>query len=80
MLILKRKIGETILIGDNVTVTVLEIERGRVSLAIGAPVEIRILRSELNGVPPRRRADHLIREYTVTAEQLAVGSGEDVTP
>lgn len=53
MLILKRKIGETICIGENVTVTVLEIERGRVSLAIGAPVEVRILRSEIVGTPPR---------------------------
>lgn len=47
MLVLQRKAGESILIGDNVKVTVLAVEGGRVRLAVDAPKEIQILRSEL---------------------------------
>ena len=47
MLILQRKEGESLLIGDNVEVTVLGVEAGRVRLAIQAPRSVTILRSEL---------------------------------
>lgn len=47
MLILQRKTGESVVIGEDVRVTVVSIEGGRVRLAISAPSEISILRSEL---------------------------------
>lgn len=47
MLVLTRKIGEAIQIGDQVTVEVLEVSGGRVRLGITAPSEIGICRSEL---------------------------------
>ena len=47
MLILQRKAGEALLIGDQIEVTVLSVEAGRVRLAIQAPKEVPILRSEL---------------------------------
>lgn len=47
MLILQRKEGESLFIGDEVEVTVLAVEAGRVRLAIQAPREVPILRSEL---------------------------------
>ena len=47
MLVLTRKIGEAIQIGDQVTVEVLEVTGGRVRLGITAPSEIGICRSEL---------------------------------
>ncbi len=47
MLILRRKAGETLLIGDNVKVTVLDAYDGGVRLAIDAPKEIPVLRAEL---------------------------------
>jgi len=47
MLILQRKEGESLLIGDEVEVTVLAVESGRVRLAIQAPRSVTILRSEL---------------------------------
>lgn len=47
MLILQRKEGESLLIGDEVEITVLAVEAGRVRLAIQAPREVPILRSEL---------------------------------
>ncbi len=47
MLILRRKIGETLLIGDAIKITVLDAGDGGARLAIDAPKEIPILRSEL---------------------------------
>ena len=49
MLILQRKEGESLLIGDEVEVTVLSVEAGRVRLAIQAPRSVTILRSGLKG-------------------------------
>ncbi len=47
MLILRRKINQSLVIDGKVTVTVLDISDGGVRLAIDAPKEIPILRSEL---------------------------------
>ena len=47
MLILQRKEGESLHIGDDVEITVLAVEAGRVRLAIQAPRSVTILRSEL---------------------------------
>jgi carbon storage regulator len=47
MLILSRKEGESILIGDNIRVKIVTSEKGVVKLGIEAPSEITILRSEL---------------------------------
>jgi carbon storage regulator len=47
MLVLSRKINQKIVIGDNITVTVVRLGGGRVGLGIEAPKEIKVLRSEL---------------------------------
>lgn len=47
MLILQRKKEQTLNIGDNISITVLEIGNDWVKLAIDAPRDISILRSEL---------------------------------
>jgi carbon storage regulator len=47
MLILTRKIDESIVIADDITVTVLEISGERVKIGIDAPRSITILRHEL---------------------------------
>lgn len=47
MLVLSRKPGEKILIGDNITVTVVEVVGNRVRIALDAPPHVSILRSEL---------------------------------
>ena len=47
MLILRRKAGESLVIGDEIKVAVLDINEGSVRLAIDAPKHITILRSEL---------------------------------
>ena len=47
MLVLSRKRNESIVIGGEVTVTVLEVKGSRIRLAITAPREIPIRRGEL---------------------------------
>ena len=47
MLILSRKVGERIVIGDDIWVTVLELSQGKVRLGIAAPENIRIDREEI---------------------------------
>jgi carbon storage regulator len=47
MLVLSRKIGERIWIGDNIAVTVVRITGGGVRLGIEAPAELPVVREEL---------------------------------
>lgn len=47
MLILNRKIGEAIIIGEDIEVTILEVEENRVKIGIDAPRDINILRKEI---------------------------------
>lgn len=47
MLVITRKKGESILIGDNIEITISRIDDGSVKIAIEAPREITILRKEL---------------------------------
>jgi len=47
MLVLSRKRGETIVIGDNITVTVLEVSGGCVRLGCKGPKEVPIHREEV---------------------------------
>ncbi len=47
MLILQRKAGESLVIGEDITVRVVSVDGTRVRLAITAPEDVSILRSEL---------------------------------
>ena len=47
MLVLARKMDESILIGDNIYVKVISIEKGVVKLGIDAPSDVTIIREEL---------------------------------
>jgi carbon storage regulator len=47
MLVLSRKPGEQVVIGDGITLTVVEVRGGRVRLAFDAPAQVGIRRAEL---------------------------------
>ena len=47
MLILTRRVGETLMIGDNVTVTVLRVKGNQVRLGINAPKDVPVHREEI---------------------------------
>ena len=51
MLVLTRKIQETLVIDGNITVTVVSVENGRVRLGIEAPRNIAVRRGELEPRP-----------------------------
>jgi carbon storage regulator len=47
VLVLSRKVGERILIGDKISVTVVKVGHGGVRIGIDAPVEMAVVREEL---------------------------------
>jgi len=72
MLVLSRKIGEKLVIGDNITVVVSRVAGNRVTLGIEAPNDVRIVRGELHhedaaGAPSIRNAGGLHREADLLA-------------
>ncbi|AXH82369.1 TPA: carbon storage regulator CsrA [Haemophilus influenzae] len=47
MLILTRKVGESILIGDDISITVLSVRGNQVQLGVEAPKEVSVHREEI---------------------------------
>ena len=63
MLVLSRKLGEKILIGDSIVLTVVKIDRNQIRLGIEAPSDVAIYREEI--APGRAE------------EKVGVGSSSD---
>jgi carbon storage regulator len=55
MLVITRKTDESLLIADNIEVTVLEISKDRVKLGVSAPKDITIIRYELKAAQNANR-------------------------
>jgi len=54
MLVLSRKVGEKLVIGDNITLTINRISGNRVTIGIEAPGSVKIVRGELERFPDSR--------------------------
>jgi carbon storage regulator CsrA len=74
MLVLSRKLNESIQIGDRITLRVVQIRGNRVRLGIVAPAEVRIMRQELESQEPAAVA--ATSEATATEEAAAEDAPE----
>ena len=63
MLVLSRKVGERIVIGQGVTLVVKRIAGQRVTLGIEAPQDIHIVRGELT--PFEREPEHVVHSVAI---------------
>ena len=52
MLVLSRKSGQSVSIGSDIEVTVLDVSGGRVKLGFSAPASVEINRKEISSPPP----------------------------
>jgi carbon storage regulator CsrA len=80
LLILTRKIDQSIIIQGNITIMVLGVERDRVKLGIAAPADVAVLREELitadgNKISPLRRTNR--PNLTPTHGALALKPEQD---
>lgn len=84
MLYLTRKIGESIIINNNIEVTVVEVRGKTVKLGFLFPKEATILRKELhekiteqNIAATKEGADWLDMDFTIDLNQDAKGNNDD---
>jgi len=73
MLILTRKLGENIRIGDDIRIVVLDIKGGQVKLGIDAPVDVSVHREEIYEKirEENRRASGISAETVREAAEVA---------
>jgi carbon storage regulator CsrA len=65
MLVLSRKPGQKLQIGDNITITVLEVHGRVMRLGIEAPNDVRVLRAELQNWKDQPKAAPKRRELAI---------------
>lgn len=69
MLVLHRKKGESLIIDDNIKITIVDISGEKVKIAVEAPKEIPILRSELvNAAEANKEA--AVSENSISAADI----------
>jgi carbon storage regulator len=65
VLVLSRKPGEKIHIGEHITITVIEVQGGRIRLGVEAPQDVDVWRSELSEGRKRSQKRTDCTEYSV---------------
>lgn len=62
MLILTRRVGETLMVGDEVTVTVLGVKGNQVRIGVNAPKDVSVHREEIYQRIQREKAENTNNE------------------
>jgi carbon storage regulator len=83
MLVLSRKTGERIHIGNNITIEVRRVAGNRVTLALDAPRDVRILRGELEKVTrefekPEHEEPQPTAPFVITHHRFSMADGAPV--
>lgn len=79
MLLLTRKLGENIRIGDDITITVVEVKGSHVKLGIDAPPEVTVHREEIYKRIQREKSKPGSPEPVSPGNPTTGPSGEDRT-
>jgi carbon storage regulator len=82
MLLLTRKLGENIRIGDDVKITIVEVKGNHVKLGIDAPPSVKVHREEIYEriQQENRRAQEEAERRGASGTDPAGGSGPNGTP
>jgi len=68
MLVLTRKRGQSILVGDDVEITILEIDRDHVKLGINAPKSVKVYRRELYEEIKKTNVESIVKSKDLIEE------------
>ena len=71
MLILNRRVGERIRIGDDVVITVLEVGRNQVKIGVEAPRSVSVHRGEIYERIQEENREAALGERTINLAQMA---------
>ena len=74
MLILTRRVGETLMVGDNVTVTVLGVKGNQVRIGVNAPKEVSVHREEIYMRIQAEKGNNV-----AVGEQLTFGMNQELS-
>ena len=78
MLVIRRRAGETLLIGDDIEIDVLEVAHTQVKLGIRAPKQVTVLRKEIQLTSEQNRV--AAREVTPAAMSLLLQTFKAPSP
>lgn len=71
MLVLMRKSGQSLLIGKDIEIHILETHQGMVKIGINAPKEITILRKELLSELKSVNEESVVKSAKITLEEIS---------